>query len=222
MNSVTKFTIAIVLGVAASATNMAWLMQQKKPPSYVGFNQNLDRGTVISAEMLIPVPIPGDPEQVKKSLIPFANRRQLLGTRIPRSIRTGDMCLYADLSLPMKKLDFEVLGPFRIVGVGGAFKEQSINETRIGGGGNNVTIAISPSLDDQSRRLLEILATGGKLSMIQVIPSSEKALTQRALEATQHDNYVHQTISLAGIEHVPSVLYDGAVIQFLLPVTREL
>ena len=216
MNNLTKLAIAIVLAGAAAATNMAWLQQQKTPPMYVGANVNLAPGTVITNESLMPVPIPGDPERIKKSFIPYHDRSVLFGSKAQRHYGAGDMFLYRDMRVPAKRSNWNVLGPFRIVGVGGAFKAKSLNEKQIGGGGNNVTLAVSNELKGELNRLLHVLNNGTKIVAVQVIPSTQVELTKQALKETESDEYVHQTISLSGIESIPTVLYDGEVIRFIL------
>lgn len=217
MNQLTKLVIALVLGGAAAATNMAWLQQQKMPPLYVGAANDIRPGTVITEDSLAPVPVPGDPARVGKSFIPYHERSVLYGSRAQRSYRAGDLFVYRDMRLPTQETEWEELGPFRIVGVGGVFKEKSLNEQRVGGGGNNVTIAISNKQNDLTKRLWEVLNNRTKILAVQVIPADEVELTKQALKQTESESYVYQTIPLAGIESIPTVLYSGDVIRFILP-----
>jgi hypothetical protein len=218
MNNLTKLVIAILLGGAAAATNMAWLQKQKTPPMYVGAISNIQPGTLITNELLMPVPIPGDPELIEKSFIPYARRSVLFGDLAQRHYRAGDMILYRDKRRPaVKKRGFETIGPFRVIGVGGSFKEKSVNERQIGGGGNNVTIAIGydPDVDEQYGRLLKTIAHGIKITAVQVIPNADAELNKQELKSLEDRNN-HQTISLAGLEHIPWDLYNGEVIRFIL------
>jgi hypothetical protein len=217
MNHLTKLVIALVLGGIAAATNMAWLQQQKTPPLYVGARADIRPGTVITEDSLAPVPVPGDPDRIGKSFIPYRERSVLFGSRAQRSYRVGDLFIYRDMRLPAQETEWEELGPFRIVGVGGVFKEKSLNEQRVGGGGNNVTIAISNKQNALTKRLWEVLDNRTKILAVQVIPADEVELTREALKQTESESYVYQTIPLAGIESIPTVLYSGDVIRFILP-----
>ena len=215
MNNVTKLVVALLLGVAAATSNMVWLQKQKTPPMYVAAISNIKPGTLITDELLFPVPIPGDPAQIEKSFIPYNRRSVLFGDLAQRHYREGDMIMYRDKQLPAKKKrGFETIGPFRVVGVGGAFKETSADEKRIGAGGNNVTIAIGydPDVDKQYGRLLKTIAHGIKITAVQVIPDADAELTKPEQESLKNRNN-HQTISLAGLEHIPWDLYNGEVIR---------
>lgn len=218
MNNLTKLIIAILFGGAAAVTNMAWLQSQKTPSMYVGANTNIQPGTLITNDLLMPVPIPGEPAQIEKSFIPYNKRSVLFGDFAQRSYREGDMIMYRDKRRPAaKKRNFQTIGPFRVVGVGGAFKEGSAAKNRLSGGGNNVTIAIGydPDVDVEYGRLLKTIANGIKITAVQVIPNAAAELTEQELASLENRNN-HQTISLAGLEHIAWDLYNGEVIRFIL------
>ena len=74
MSNVMKLTLAVVLALAAAALNAVWLSAEKHPATYVAAAADLPMGQAITNEMLTDVPVPGDPEKLRASLIPSASR----------------------------------------------------------------------------------------------------------------------------------------------------
>lgn len=229
MSHVAKLSLAVVLALVAAALNALWLSAEKQPPLFVAASADLKAGDEITDAMLASVPVPGDPEELRASLIPYANRAILLGMKAPRTYTRGDVFFQRDIQAPLELTQFEVLGPFRLISVGERFKEGGADESegRIDPGGNNVTIAVSANFDERTRRLLEIVDPNrkanrdnkvAKIVAVQVIPVDQPS---RA-EATNDKNVVYQTVSLEGIENVPRVLLEGEVIRFVVPANDSL
>jgi len=179
--------------------------------------------------MLTAVPVPGDPEKLRASLIPYANRAILFGLKTSRDYILGDVFFQRDIQKPLEPARFEVLGPFRLISVGERFKrpDKPQGEDRLDPGGNNVTIAVSAIIDERTRRLLEVInpnqsANDGnrvqRIVAVQVIPKEQ----QSSAGVVDDKDVVYQTVSLQGIENVPRVLLEGDVIRFIIPASDTL
>lgn len=229
MSHVTKLTLAVVLALAAAALNAMWLSAEKRPTSYVAAGVDLPVGQEITDEMLAAVPVPGDPETLRASLIPYGSRSILFGLTTSRAYTRGDMFFQRDIQAPLELPKYEVLGPFRLISVGERFRESSgeSDEGRFSQGGNNVTIAVDANFDERTRRLLQTIdpsqnatrdRNASRIIAVQVIPED----TQSARPVGSDKNVVYQTVSLQGIENVPRVLLEGALIRFVVPVDNAL
>ena len=223
MSNVTKLSLAFVLALAAAALNAMWLSAQKKPTTYVAAAEDFAAGQVITADMLAPVPVPGNPEALRASLIPFDSRAILLGMKTSRIYIRGDMFFQRDIQAPKELAKFELLGPFRLIGVGSRFTEPNSkqDESQLDASGNNITIAVNANFDERARRLLQIIDPGRsenramRIIAIQVVPKEE----QTAVTTTDDKNVVYQTVQLDGIANVPRVLLAGDVIRFVIPAS---
>ena len=229
MSHTAKLSIAVVLALVAAGLNAMWLNAKKQPPTFVAAAVDLEAGQEITDAVLTAVPVPGDVEKLRESLIPYANRAILLGLKTPRSYIRGDMFFQRDIQAPLELAEFEVLGPFRLISVGERFKggDAAQDEGQLAPGGNNVTIAVSANFDDRTRRLLQIIDPNRqanrqdkvtRIVAVQVIPNDQQA---SAAVASEKD-VVYQTVSLEGIENVPRVLLEGDVIRFVVPVSDTL
>lgn len=229
MSNVTKLSLAVVLALLAAGLNAMWLSAEKHPPTFVAAASDLPAGQVITDAVLTSVPVPGDVDKLKASLIPYANRAILLGLKTSRSYIRGDMFFQRDIQAPMQLAEFEVLGPFKLISVGARFTEPQNgkqNEGELDSSGNNITIAVSSKFDERTRRLLQIVDPSRgpnrdkatRIIAIQVIPKEE----QKGTPAADDKDVVYQTISLDGITNVPRVLLAGDVIRFVIPAHSSL
>lgn len=223
MSNTTKLVLAVVLALAAAALNAVWLSAEKHPPSFVAAGTDLPAGQVITDAMLAPVPIPGDPEKLRATLIPYGARATLLGLKTARTYIRGDMFFQSDIKAPLQLAEYEVLGPFKLISVGSRLAESQAkqDESQTDASGNNITIAVNASFDERTRRLLQIIDPGRgpnrdrstRIIAIQVIPKEE----QKGTPPVDDKNVVYQTIPLDGIANVPRVLLAGDVIRFVIP-----
>jgi len=229
MSHVAKLSIAVVLALLAAGLNAMWLNAKKQPPTFVAAAADLQAGQEITDALLIAVPVPGDADQLRTSLIPYANRAILLGLKTPRAYVRGDMIFQRDIQAPLELAKFEVLGPFRLISVGERFKQAGAaqDDNQLLSGENNVTIAVSAKFDERTRRLLQIIDPNQpanqqnkqmRIVAVQVIPKERQ--TDSALP--DDEDVVYQTVSLEGIESVPRVLLEGDVIRFVVPVSDSL
>jgi len=229
MSHLSKLSIAVVLALLAAGLNAMWLSAEKRPPTFVAAKADITAGQEIADDMLAPVPVPGDVDRLRASLIPYANRAILLGLRTSRNYTRGDIFFQRDIQAPLQLTQFEVLGPFKLISVGERFKQgDSQAESQISSGtGDNVTIAVSANFDERTRRLLQIIDPNRKstndnkptkIVAVQVIPREQ----QTPEGAASDKDVVYQTVSLQGIENVPRVLLAGDVIRFVVPVSDSL
>jgi len=229
MSHVAKLSIAVVLALLAAGLNAMWLSAAKRPPTFTAVSINLPAGQQITDDALMSVPVPGDADKLRESLIPYASRALLLGAKASRDYTAGDMVFQRDIQAPNELSKFEVLGPFRLISVGERFKTPSTDEgdVQTSQGGNNITIAVNANFDDRTRRLLEITdpsrrTTSAKQALrivaVQVIPKNELTGAVKL----DDKNVVYQTVSLDGIENVPRVLLEGDVVRFVVPATDQL
>ncbi|HEX4412730.1 MAG TPA: SAF domain-containing protein [Lacipirellulaceae bacterium] len=228
MSNVMKLVLAVVLALAAAGLNAIWLSAEKHPATYVAAAVDLPAGEVITADAMTAVPVPGDADKLKASLIPFDNKATLLGLKTSRAYNRGDMFFQSDIKAPLELAEFEVLGPFKLISVGARFTQNNgkVEESQLDSSGNNITIAVNANFDERTRKLLQIVdptRTAGKdkpvrIVAIQVVPKEE----QKNSPAPADKNVVFQTISLDGITNVPRVLLAGDVIRFVIPAHSSL
>ena len=228
MSHVAKLSIAVLIALLAAGLNAMWLSAAKRPPKFTAVSINLPQGQQITDDALMSVPVPGDAEKLRQSLVPYASRAILFGVPASRDYTAGDLVFQRDLQAPQELTKFEVLGPFRLISVGERFKNPTSEQVgQVSEGGNNVTIAVSANFDERTRRLLEIIdpnrrttstKTGQRIIAVQVIPKNE----QTPADKLGDKNVVYQTVSLDGIENVPRVLLEGDVVRFVVPATDQL
>jgi hypothetical protein len=229
MSHMAKLSFAVFLALAAAGLNMMWLSAKQRPPTFVAAGTDISVGKEITSDALVAVPVPGDAEKLRESLIPYANRAILLGRKAPRDYTRGDIFFQRDIEQPLDPAKFEVLGPFRLISVGERFKQPEAGQDNGGASsaGDNVTIAVSASFDERTRRLLEVIdpnrrpdsaGKGTKIVAVQVIPRNESS----SAPAVDDKDVVYQTVSLQDIENVPSVLLAGDDIRFVIPASDSL
>jgi hypothetical protein len=228
MSHVAKLSIAVVLALLAAGLNAMWLSAEKRPPTFTAVSISLPVGQKITDEALMSVPVPGDADKLRESLIPYASRAILFGVPASRNYSAGDVVFQRDLQAPLELAQFEVLGPFQLISVGERFKTPTAEqEAQASEGGNNVTIAVSANFDERTRRLLEIIDPsrrasstnpGRRIIAVQVIPKNEITPADKP----DDKNVVYQTVSLDGIENVPRVLLEGDVVRFVVPASDSL
>jgi hypothetical protein len=228
MSHTAKLSLAVGLAIFAAMLNAMWLSAERTPPMFAATTLDLKAGEVITDAALAPVPVPGDVETLRTSLIPYANRAILIGQVTSRELVAGDVFFQRDIQTPTKAAKFEVLGPFKLISVGERFKQAGASEddSRLDPGGNNVTIAVSANFDERTRRLLQIIDPNQKVGRpeertkivaVQVLPAD-----QQLPEVSDDKNVVFQTVSLQDIENVPRVLLEGEVIRFVIPAPDAL
>ncbi len=229
MSNLLKLTLALFLGIIAAGANWVWAASKARPAEFVVAKSQLKLGHTIGEEDLIAVPVPGDYERLKKTLIPYKNRALLFGAETVRAYEAGDVFFHRDIQPPTELSEWDVIGPFRLISVGARFKEpnEATQQYASDSSRNNVTIEVSADFDAKTRRLLEVIAPsfGGdkkdathNIVAVQVIPSAS-GVSRQSLRPSP--NTVYQTVSLEGITHVPRVLLAGDQILFVVPGQKQ-
>jgi hypothetical protein len=223
MSHVRKFGISILLGGLAAALNWMWLSAEKVPPMFVATSAEVLEGDILSDELLMAIPVPGNREQLRSALIPYENRSVLFGSAAPRPYLRGDVIFQRDLEVPNQRIRLQSIGPFQLVSVGSRKKELGDGVQDYSGVSSDVTIAVDRNFDGSTSELLDMLASHSlgkrkanhlKIIAVQVIPDDSP---ERLAEPIAPENIVYQTISLAGVPNVPSVLLEGKMIRFVVP-----
>lgn len=212
---------ATLLGIVAAGLNWVWLAGLARPDNFVGVKSVIEAGTEIGDDDLVSVPVPGDREELRKSLVPWEDRAILFGVKASRNYREGDVVLHRDLKTPTEESHWDVIGPFKLISVGERFKDRrddDLESTRTDG--NNLTIAVDAKFDERTKRLLQVIAPNAsatdepKIVAVQVLPSNQSRVTPKS---TAPQDIVYQTVSLEGIANVPRVLLAGDMIRFVIP-----
>ena len=216
-----------LLGIVAAGLNWVWMAGLATPDEFVGVESNISAGDEIGQDDLVPVPVPGDSDDLSKSLIRWRDRAVLFGTKASRDYAEGDVVFHRDIHAPAEESQWDVIGPFKLISVGERFKERSDDDleyTRTDG--NNLTIAVDANFDERTKRLLEVVApnrsaestAAADIVAVQVLPSSQSRAIAKPIES---GDVVYQTVSLEGIANVPRVLLAGDMIRFVIPARPQ-
>ena len=225
MKHLTGLLLAVLLGIAAAGMNWVWMSGLATPDEYVALKTDVSAGDELSDTNLVSVPVPGNTESLRQSLVLWQDRAVLFGTRANRNYLAGDMVFHRDLQPPEQQVRWDVIGPFKLISVGERFKERTADEMEFARtDGNTLTIAVDANFDERTKRLLEVIRSDrsdGNLDSpqpgivaVQVLPPDQK--TERRMELDPA-NIVYQTVSLDGIANVPRVLLEGDRIRFVIP-----
>lgn len=222
MKNLMGLALAVLLGVIAAGLNWVWISGLATPDEFVAIRTDIAVGETLTEEYLVAVPVPGQPERLRKSFIPWHDRAILFGTTANRDYAAGDIVFHRDLLPPADNSQWDVIGPFKLISVGERFKERTEDEldyTRTDG--NNLTIAVDANFDARTKKLLDVIRTDRagdrkqpEIVAVQVLPSNQSGEMSSAAES---QNVVYQTVSLDGIANVPRVLLAGEMIRFVVP-----
>lgn len=227
MKHLMGFGFATFLGIVAAGLNWIWMAGLATPDEFVGVDSDLAAGDTIDEDDLLAVPVPGDSDDLRKSLIPWQDRAVLFGSKATRSYAAGDVVFHRDIQTPIEDSRWDVIGPFKLISVGERFKERSDDDLEYARtDGNNLTIAVDANFDDRTRRLLEVIAPIGSaesspesnIVAVQVLPSRDGGRTETS---ANNEDVVYQTVSLEGIANVPRVLLAGDMIRFVVPARPQ-
>ena len=100
MSHVAKLSIAVLIALLAAGLNAMWLSAAKRPPTFTAVSINLPQGQQITDDALMSVPVPGDAEKLRQSLVPYASRAILFGVPASRDYAAGDLVFQRDLQAP--------------------------------------------------------------------------------------------------------------------------
>ncbi len=218
---------AAVLGIVAAGLNWVWMSGLATPDDFVGTQAGISAGDEIGQDDLVPVPVPGDPADLSKSLIRWRDRAVLFGTKATRDYAEGDVVFHRDIQAPIEDSHWDVIGPFKLISVGERFKERGEDDLEYARtDGNNLTIAVDANFDERTKRLLEVVApnrsavsqAAADIVAVQVLPSSQDRAVAKPVNS---GDVVYQTVSLDGIANVPRVLLAGDMIRFVIPARPQ-
>jgi len=226
MNGILQLSIAGGFAVAAAGLNWIYLASQTTPNEYVALRTGLERGQLIDESDLVAVPIPGQTDRLKRTLIPYPNRSVLFGGRTTREYEAGDVVLTRDLIEPSDLQEWEVIGPFELISVAQRFKQETTgrNEASTSIGRNTVTIAVDADFDTDTSRLLAAITvnqisgdrrtTGSArpaspIVAVQVVPS----MKSRLLSAPENLIPPYRNSSASNAESSPVKPRDNVVYQ---------
>lgn len=182
MSYIARMFLALALGIAAAGANWMYLRIQTQPSLYVATTGAINQGGVVQESNLKAIPVPGDPDVLRRTLIPYESRAILFGSKATRDFERGDIVFSRDVVEPAAASEWEVIGPFQLISVGERFaKVESQRDTSSNGNtrGNTVTVAVDANFDLQTSRLLSVIAGGRSRSAarepsivaVQVVPS---------------------------------------------------
>lgn len=169
MQFIGRFIFAFVLAVAAAVLNYLWMVQKAPQDGYVIFKNDVAQGEVITEGMLGEIKLPArwtdstpKTKVYAETLLPWNARLSLIDLKAVRSFRKGELVQQTDVGAIDVLPEYEVLGPFRLIAVGGRFAK-SYDHEEPSESSSSITIAIRyggddrNSLDEKTRRLVQIV-----------------------------------------------------------------
>ena len=157
-----RFIFAFILAVAATALNYAWMVGKAPPTAgYVAVNQRITQGEVIEGNMLVELQLPVG-HAYTETFLPWRARHSLIGLRAVRSFQNRELVQQSDVAAVDVLPDYDILGPFRLLAVGGQFANADDDESQ-SSGSSAITIAIpfgagdAGRIDEKTRRLVQIV-----------------------------------------------------------------
>ncbi len=245
MSITARLGIALAVGLAAAVLNALALMSAVGEGGYVSLKAAVAQGKPVSDDLLQQVAVPGDPNTVGKSLVPWKDRGLVLQMRAPRDYAVGDVILQRDLreAIRLAKRDELALLRFRVIAVGDRFKRQSAAEAQqaSGGDGSFVTIAVEQRSKDplrdndeqrvkDGRRMIRLVTqrdanaspdATDRIYGVAVFPRGGPGTVTANFESDEAielpgEEEMLLTVPLEGIESVPSVILVGGDIGFFM------
>ena len=153
--------IALAIGAAAAFANFLYLNHKTKIEYFtavrIAAEAVVEPGELIGDEHLEPIEIlVSDDNYPSYTFLPYSKKGLILNRRAPRKLNPHDLLLKSDIVKEKgPPPEYENLGPFEVIAVGGQFI-QSV-DTSQGGGGDILTLAVDEQLDEKTRRLIAIL-----------------------------------------------------------------
>lgn len=224
MSHLKRLSLAGGLAIVAAILNSLYLAAQTRPSLYVAISADIQSGQIVTDSFVRAIPIPGDANRLKQSMIPYGERNVVVGLPASRDYLKGDVVFYRDLKPPEKRTRWEVLGPFRLISVNERNGDSTTSfETR----GNSITIAVSPEFEGDTQRLLEVIGEQAndrrqiqsehRIAAVQIVPpDSGSDSTERLADE------VFQTVKFDSDVQLPPILVNGDLIRFVLKDTSQL
>ena len=233
-NSLLRLGIAVILAVAAGLGNYLYMTMRTAPTKFVRFSKEVGLGEVIDKDsMLSEIAISGDSSQLKKSLLPWDERENIVGRKASRVFEKDSLALKQDFL--GKGPQWRVLGPFKLISVGERIRGSERGGFSEGSGGQTITIAADVKKEEgreifstQLQELLEVLYrsdeannTIGKIVAVQLYPSNANdqvdvdgdSATQKLPLGPDERGII---VPLKDVESIPEVLVRGVQVGFVV------
>ncbi len=160
MKHLIRLLIALIIGVIAAVLNWMWMSRERAYPEYVYVSEPIAAGEPITRDKLMPVGVKGDAEVLAKILVPW-NQKELWYDRFaPHDYFASQPLFQRDMVESSTTRDWDVLGPFTLVGVGNEPTSAFSGEPGqlIPVSGNILTLAIDDSRREEKGLLYRYLA----------------------------------------------------------------
>jgi hypothetical protein len=170
-----RFIFALILAVAAGILNYVWMQQKAPSEGYVIFKKNVEQGDQITDDMIGEIKLPlrwsdSSPRTkvYNETLLPWNARLSLLDLKAVRSFQKGELVQQIDVGAIDILPEYDILGPFRLIAVGGRFAKKynpADSADSSDSSSSAITIAIQydvnepNTLDEKTRRLVQIVET---------------------------------------------------------------
>jgi hypothetical protein len=237
-NSLLRLGIAVVLAVAAGLGNYLYMTMRTAPTKFVRFSKEVGLGEVIDNDtMLSEIAISGDASQLKKSLLPWDERENIVGQKASRVFEKDSLALKQDFL--GKGPQWRVLGPFKLLSVGERIRGSEQGGFSEGRDSQTITIAAEIKKEEgreifspQMQELLEVLYrsedaknTIGKIVAVQLYPSDaselgsvseglDEDIANRKLPLGPNERGI--IVPLKDVESIPEVLVRGVQVGFVV------
>ena len=247
-----RFIFAFILAVAATILNYIWMVNKAPTDGYVAVSQNVAQGEIITIRMIREVKLPqhwGDSisglKLYRETFVPWRARNTFVGLKAVRPFQRGEMVQQSDISAIDVLPKYDILGPFRLLAVGGRFATVTAHESDDHRGATStITIAIPfdvndpDKMDEKTRRLVQIVENektrgrsyneSSELRLVGIIafpdttslPVPNVPNTSRRSLGLGEDELA-LVVPLPNLDTIPEVLLreDSPQVGFLVPAT---
>ncbi len=159
---------AVGLAILAAAGNYFYLTSRTSPTVYVRFKADVPMGDIITKEVLEWVAIPGDDDELLKSLIPWRESQSIEGRTANRDFKRNSLALAQDFAASEPK--WKVFGPFKLLSVGERILDAGSNTFSDGSAGQTITIEAEIQSDAKNA------SKGGKPELQEYNPQFQQLL----------------------------------------------
>jgi hypothetical protein len=126
MNPLVRLVAPLTLGVVAAIINWIVVEGRTSATPYVRIRQEVRAGETIERGALGRVDLPGDPGDLRATLIPYGDADVVIGTRAQRDLFPGDLLLWQDATRPDAAIPAEADERILPIDLGGVAVETSL------------------------------------------------------------------------------------------------
>jgi hypothetical protein len=178
MSGMMKFSIALLLALAAGVGNSIYLSSRSNVTSHrvLRFKTQVEPGDRIVRGMLESVPIAHtqdiSADSLEKTFILRSRLEAILDLPAPRRFREGDLLLQQDFQVDRAR--YEVLGPFLLVSVGQRIRAAGSSFYSDGSETNTISVIVEPDEAKSGDRTVEIFSDRKVQRLLDIIASPSK------------------------------------------------